>query len=499
MSRGASSTPRSLPSDSDDEEDVQRTPLRMAPEHDQREAPKWPWVALGFFVGLLAVLFVPPAGGGMRGDVGCGAVPIVAPPLVRRQMDGQAKNVLVTGGAGLIGSHFALALIDRKGFNVTVVDDLSRGSIETILRLQAIAEQAGEPFNFVRLDVNEEHQMVELLKRHAIDTVVHFGANAYVGESMVHPEDYYQNITASTVSIVRAMHRVGLTKLIFSSSCATFGAPTTFPITELTPQRPTNPYGQAKLQAEQAIVAFLRAQERAKVPFSAALLRYFNVVGADPQGRLGPHLSHAANRKYPRILDAAYDVALGLRPYLTVMGDSFPTKDKSAARDYIHVSDLVDAHVLLLYALRDNDLLYYNVGNGQPYTVRCRAARARGRKCSRSSQSHLNLISISSQSPYLARPAAPHNPSLYPPSLSLFPTHLHLISISISISSHLHLISISGARDRRGRQESLRQAIARPDQRRPPRGPSHLVRRPRQDQVRARLEPRWPLMTSDDL
>jgi len=421
----------------------------MAPEHDQREAPKWPWVALGFFVGLLAVLFVPPAGGGMRGDVGCGAVPIVAPPLVRRQMDGQAKNVLVTGGAGLIGSHFALALIDRKGFNVTVVDDLSRGSIETILRLQAIAEQAGEPFNFVRLDVNEEHQMVELLKRHAIDTVVHFGANAYVGESMVHPEDYYQNITASTVSIVRAMHRVGLTKLIFSSSCATFGAPTTFPITELTPQRPTNPYGQAKLQAEQAIVAFLRAQERAKVPFSAALLRYFNVVGADPQGRLGPHLSHAANRKYPRILDAAYDVALGLRPYLTVMGDSFPTKDKSAARDYIHVSDLVDAHVLLLYALRDNDLLYYNVGNGQPYTVRCRAARARGREraaasaratCSRSSQSHLNLhisrAPLRLTSPLCTHPLFHSSPPISISSQSLSQSHL------ISISSQSQVLEI---------------------------------------------------------
>jgi len=210
---------------------------------------------------------------------------------------------------------------------------------------------------------------VKLLSSHAIDTVVHFGANAYVGESMVHPEDYYQNITATTVSLVRAMHRVGLSKLIFSSSCATFGAPTVFPITETTPQRPTNPYGQAKLQAEQAIVAFLRAQERAKVPFSAAMLRYFNVIGADPLGRLGPHLLHEANRKFPRILDAAYDVALGLRPHLTVMGDDFPTKDKSATRDYIHVSDLVDAHVLLMYALHDNELLYYNVGNGQPYTV----------------------------------------------------------------------------------------------------------------------------------
>ena len=449
MSRGASGTPRSLPSDSDDEEDVQHTPLRMASDNDQREAPKWPWVALGFFVGLLAVLFVPPAGGGMRGDVGCGAVPIVAPPLVRRQMDGRAKNVLVTGGAGLIGSHFALALIDRKGFNVTVVDDLSRGSIETILRLQAIAEQAGEPFNFVRLDVNEEHQMVELLKRHAIDTVVHFGANAYVGESMVHPEDYYQNITASTVSIVRAMHRVGLSKLIFSSSCATFGAPTTFPITELTPQRPTNPYGQAKLQAEQAIVAFLRAQERAKVPFSAALLRYFNVVGADPQGRLGPHLSHAANRKYPRILDAAYDVALGLRPYLTVMGDSFPTKDKSAARDYIHVSDLVDAHVLLLYALRDNDLLYYNVGNGQPYTVRCRAARARGRapRVPAAPPRPLSVPTLPhfrTQSPYPTSIPNLHTQSPYP--ISIQSQVLEIVEVVKKVSGKPLPVQISAAR-----------------------------------------------------
>lgn len=141
------------------------------------------------------------------------------------------------------------------------------------------------------------------------------------------------------------MQRVGVNRLIFSSSCATFGSPTTFPITETTPQRPTNPYGQAKLQAEQAIVAFLRAQERQGGTFSAALLRYFNVVGADPEGRLGPHLTHAANARFPRILDAAYDVALGHREKLVVTGSDFPTKDGSAQRDYIHVSDLVDAHV----------------------------------------------------------------------------------------------------------------------------------------------------------
>ena len=110
-------------------------------------------------------------------------------------------------------------------------------------------------------------------------------------------------------------------------------------------------------------------QERAAVPFSAALLRYFNVIGADPSGRMGPHLKFEANARFPRIADAAYDVALGARSELRVMGADFPTKDGTALRDYIHVSDLADAHVLLMYALRGNELLYYNVGNGQPYSV----------------------------------------------------------------------------------------------------------------------------------
>ena len=290
--------PRRDPED-DDSDDGGRSSLlnggSTGTAHDGLSGARWPWVVLGVFLGLLAVLFVPanggstlpaaPAGAGgvTAAQTSCGAVPLPPPPLVRRRLDGTVKNVLVTGGAGFIASHFALALLDRKGFNVTVVDDLSRGSIETILRLQTLAEAAGEPLQFVRLDVNEEHKMYDLLKRHSIDMVVHFSGNAYVGESMVHPEDYYQNITASTVAITRAMNRAGVQKLIFSSSCATFGAPETFPITEASPQRPTNPYGQAKLQAEQAIVAFLKAQERQARPFSASLLRYFNVIGADPR------------------------------------------------------------------------------------------------------------------------------------------------------------------------------------------------------------------------
>ena len=303
-------------------------------------------------------------------ELSCGGVPTIAPPpLVRRSLDGKVRNVLVTGGAGFIASHFALMLIDRGGFNVTIVDDLSRGSIDTVLRLKAIAKEKGQPIQFERLDVARQFDMEELLTRNEIEAVVHFSGNAYVGESMVRPEDYYQNITVSTVAILRAMQRAKVSKLIFSSSCATFGSPTTFPITETTPQRPTNPYGNAKLQAEQAIIHFQNGQKRAGKPFSAALLRYFNVIGADPAGRLGPHLRHQANKDFPRIVDAAYDVALGLRPKLSVMGSTFPTKDGSAQRDYIHVTDLVEAHVMLIAALRETDLMWYNVGNGMPYTV----------------------------------------------------------------------------------------------------------------------------------
>ena len=376
-----------MPSDSADVDDAQSdgdygdsTVLLNGKNGSSSNVPptaRWPWVLLGVFLGLLAVLFVPPSGmpvtaaapaGGASGETSCGAVPSPPPPYVRRNLNGKVRNVLVTGAAGFIGSHFALALMDRKGFNVTAVDDLSRGSMDTIIRLQNLAEASGEALQFERLDVNEEHKMAALLTRNQIELVVHFSGNAYVGESMVYPEDYFQNITASTVSLVRAMNRAKVERLIFSSSCATFGSPTTFPITESTPQRPTNPYGQAKLQAEQAIVAFLRSRERQKTPFSAALLRYFNVVGSDPSGRMGPHLRHKANARFPRILDAIYDVASGTRAELTVTGDAFPTKDGSAQRDYIHVTDLADAHVQLMFALHNNDLLYYNVGNGAPYT-----------------------------------------------------------------------------------------------------------------------------------
>ena len=201
---------KSMDDDDDEPDDLSamsaQTPLRGGSQHDSQSTElskqRWPWVLLGVFIGLLVVLLMPggtphavaPAAATAL-DTSCGAVPSVPPPLVRRRMDGVVRNVLVTGGAGFIASHFALSLIDRKGYNVTVVDDLSRGSMDTILRLQTLAEAAGQPLNFVRLDVNEEHKLVELMRSHGTELVVHFSGNAYVGESMVYPEAYYQNIT----------------------------------------------------------------------------------------------------------------------------------------------------------------------------------------------------------------------------------------------------------------------------------------------------------------
>jgi UDP-glucose 4-epimerase len=210
--------------------------------------------------------------------------------------------------------------------------------------------------------------MHALLKARSVEAVVHFAGNAYVGESMKSPDKYFQNITVGTLQLLQAMDAAGVPNLIFSSSCATFGEPAS-PITEATPQRPTNPYGLSKLHAEQSILEKARVRQRQGQPFSVASLRYFNVIGADPSGRLGPVLTHQEQWDYPRIVDAAIDAALGLRPKLTVMGDKFSTEDGTAVRDYIHVTDLVAAHLDALLRLEGLPLVY-NVGVGKGYTVK---------------------------------------------------------------------------------------------------------------------------------
>ena len=237
----------------------------FVPRRVRQPRSRWPYLVLGAVVGVAAAAAARLLGVGPLGDAdaGCGGFPTSPRPArVARVADQKVTNVLVTGGAGFIASHFALMLLDAGDYNVTIVDDLSRGSIETVLRLQALAAAAGRPLHFERLDVAAQFALESLLRARSIELVAHFSGNAYVGESMASPDDYFQNITASTVALLRAMERAATPRLIFSSSCATFGAPTTFPITEETPQRPSNPYGAAKLQAEQAPAVTPRAARR---------------------------------------------------------------------------------------------------------------------------------------------------------------------------------------------------------------------------------------------
>lgn len=181
---------------------------------------------------------------------------------------------------------------------------------------------------------------------------------------MAEPLMYYHNITSNTVLLLEAMRDAGVHRLIYSSTCATYGNPAKLPITELTPPEPINPYGRSKLMAEQAVRDFAFANKG----FQAAILRYFNVIGADPEGRLG-ELPRAELRSQGRISTACYDAALGLRDELRITGTQFKTRDGSCVRDYVHVADLVDAHIAVFPALANPPVLY-NVGTGQGVTVK---------------------------------------------------------------------------------------------------------------------------------
>ncbi|KAG1675867.1 hypothetical protein FOA52_001524 [Chlamydomonas sp. UWO 241] len=255
-------------------------------------------------------------------------------------------HVLVTGGAGYIGSHAALALLDA-GHTVTVLDNLSRGSAGAIHALRALHPHGGR-LRFVRADLGVRHAVEGALQRQGgtgprVDVVMHFAAVAYVGESMADPLLYYRNITANTITLLEAMAAAGVSRLVYSSTCAVYGDGAELPITEDTVPRPTCPYGEAKLMAENVI----RAHARSDPSFSATILRYFNVIGSDPDGRLG---------EYPRP---------ELRQHARISG--------ACVRDYIHVADLVAAHLAAMGAPSStpvNPPAVYNVATGRGVSVR---------------------------------------------------------------------------------------------------------------------------------
>lgn len=268
-------------------------------------------------------------------------------------------TILVTGGAGYIGSHTVKAL-QQKGYQVVVLDNLKYGHreiVEDVLKAKLIIG-----------DLQDRSLLQEIFNTHAIAAVIHFAAFAYVGESVQDPAKYYDNNVTGTLRLLQAMLDASVKNIIFSSTCATYGIPNAVPIAEEHPQNPINPYGRSKLIVEQMLADFEQAYDLKSVIF-----RYFNAAGADPSGRLGED-HDPETHLIPLVLMAA----LGRRESVSIFGTDYPTADGSCIRDYIHVTDLAQAHVLgLEYLLKSQISGIFNLGNGNGFSVKEIIATAR--------------------------------------------------------------------------------------------------------------------------
>jgi len=270
-------------------------------------------------------------------------------------------RVLVTGGAGYIGSHAVQRLL-RDGHAVVSLDNLFRGHGEP---MEALGAAAGDRLEFVQGDIGDRALVECLIRDHAIDTVMHFAAVAYVGESVEQPLWYYRNNTAGALALLEACEATGVTRFVFSSTCATYGEPDAVPIPETCPQRPINPYGYSKLVVERMLLDYAAQQERAGRAFAFAALRYFNVAGCDRSGLIGED-----HRPETHLIPVILRAILGVRESVTLFGTDYPTPDGTCVRDYIHVEDLIDAHVAVMNALEPGDTRTYNLGIGRGYSVR---------------------------------------------------------------------------------------------------------------------------------
>jgi UDP-glucose 4-epimerase len=295
-------------------------------------------------------------------------------------------TVMVTGGAGYIGSHAVLRLL-RDGHSVLAIDNLFRGHKAAIDRLQTVAHEKGVRLTFIPADVGDGPLMARLLIDHKVTTILHFAAMAYVGESVTQPLRYYRNNSAATLALLEAIQQswshpttqphhhtslgarpyTGVQKFIFSSTCATYGEPSkdNIPIPETCPQQPVNPYGWSKLFCEIMLRDFAAQAWREKKPFSWAALRYFNVAGSDPIGLIGEH-----HEPETHLIPVCLQAVLGQREALSIHGTDYPTPDGTCIRDYVHVSDLIDAHITVMNALKSGEHRFYNLGIGKGLSVR---------------------------------------------------------------------------------------------------------------------------------
>lgn len=267
-------------------------------------------------------------------------------------------SILVTGGAGYIGSHTCLELL-QAGYEVIVIDNLANSKTEGLRRVQ---ELAGKTLTLHQVDLLDSEALDAVFRQHTIEAVMHFAGLKAVGESVQIPLHYYHTNIMGTLNLCTAMGAVGVTKLVFSSSATVYGDPQTVPIDETFPCSATNPYGRSKLIIEE----ILRDLHVAENAWDIALLRYFNPVGAHSSGRIGEDPNGIPNNLLPYITQ----VAVGKLPQLSVFGGDYPTHDGTGVRDYIHVVDLALGHLKALEKLASHPgVVTYNLGTGSGYSV----------------------------------------------------------------------------------------------------------------------------------
>ena len=257
-------------------------------------------------------------------------------------------NILVTGGAGYVGSH-AARLLERAGHEVWIYDNLVNGHAE-----------ACQPGRLIEGDLMDGEKLESVMGEKSIDAVMHFAAFALVGESVEQPHKYYQNNIVAALSLLEAMRAADVKRFVFSSTTATYGEPDKIPITESERQEPINPYGFTKLVIEQALADYAHAYG-----WGYAALRYFNASGASPDGDIGEDHTPESH-----LIPIVLQVALGQREHITVFGNDYPTPDGTCIRDYIHVDDLGSAHVKALEQLKSGEGLKLNLGTGKGTSVR---------------------------------------------------------------------------------------------------------------------------------
>ncbi|AGS39294.1 MAG: UDP-glucose 4-epimerase [Cycloclasticus pugetii] len=260
-----------------------------------------------------------------------------------------AKSILVTGGAGYIGSH-VVKLLGERGENIIILDDLSTGFEHSILYGK-----------FIQGNTGDKKLVDRILQQHNIDSVLHFAAHTIVPESVENPLKYYENNTCCTRNLLECCSKAGIENIIFSSTAAVYGELETGFASEETPTAPINPYGSSKLMSEQMIRDLSKATE-----LNHVILRYFNVAGSDPDGKIGQSTKNAT-----LLIKVAAEVAVGKREKLFVFGTDYPTPDGTGIRDYIHVSDLAEAHINALDYLRNNgESTTLNCGYGHGFSVK---------------------------------------------------------------------------------------------------------------------------------